>query len=132
MFGPPEKDESVELIANWFGPVTQQCIYTYDFGDSWDHMVLFEKMIPLDAVQTYPQCIGGKNACPPEDCGGVWGYKNIKKILSNPKHTEHADMLEWLELESAVEFNPTHFDPTAVEFDDPKERLAQWKAHMSE
>ncbi len=130
IFDTGDKDESVELLRDWFGPITKQCIYTYDFGDDWDHTVLLEKVLPIDKKQKYPQCTGGKNACPPEDCGSIWGYENLKAVLADPKHEAHKDMLEWLDLESADEFNPAHFDPVTVEFDDPKKRLKDWQKHM--
>ena len=49
-------------------------LYEYDFGDSWDHELLVEKVLPYEAGQRYPVCLTGKRACPPEDCGGIWGY----------------------------------------------------------
>ena len=63
--------------------------------------------------------LAGKRACPPEDCGGVWGYEELVDIMSNPKHPEYKERKEWLggELESEK------FDPKAVVFEDPKERL---------
>ncbi len=48
--------------------------YEYDFGDSWDHELLIEQMLPPEAGKYYPVCLAGKRACPPEDCGGIWGY----------------------------------------------------------
>ena len=52
--------------------------YTYDFGDGWLHQLLVEKMLsPTEAPGPYPQCLKGKRACPPEDCGGIWGYEDI-------------------------------------------------------
>ena len=68
----------------------------------------------------------GANACPPEDCGGVWGYKDILEILGNPEHEEHADMLEWLCIENADEFDSGEFDPSAVVFESPEDHLAEW------
>ena len=50
--------------------------------------------------------VAAKGACPPEDCGGPWGYANLKQILADPSHSEHWEMLEWLGLDSAGEFNP--------------------------
>src|SRR5262245_33735352 len=47
--------------------------YEYDFGDSWDHELLIEKVLPCEAGKRYPVCLMGKRACPPEDCGGIWG-----------------------------------------------------------
>lgn len=49
--------------------------YDYDFGDGWEHVLRVEKV--LDAPPTAPGCITGKLACPPEDCGGVWGYHEL-------------------------------------------------------
>ncbi|MCK4760970.1 MAG: plasmid pRiA4b ORF-3 family protein [Candidatus Aminicenantes bacterium] len=50
--------------------------YTYDFGDDWQHEILFEKRLPAAENQTYPLCIEGENSCPPEDCGGLETYYN--------------------------------------------------------
>src|SRR5215211_6860603 len=46
-------------------------LYEYDFGDSWDHELLIEKVLPFEAGKRYPVCLTGKRACPPEDCGGM-------------------------------------------------------------
>jgi hypothetical protein len=124
--GNDTRDERTELVTHHFGTVIKQCVYDYDFGDGWTHTVLFEKKLPAETGKTYPQCIAGKNACPPEDCGGVGGYDDLRKILKNPKHPEHQEMLEWLCIESADEFNTHEFDPAAVEFEDPKSKLQEW------
>ncbi len=71
--------------------------YEYDFGDSWEHLVEVEKELPPDpAVSKAAVCLAGARACPPEDCGGVWGYADLQKILKNPKHPEHRRMKGWL------------------------------------
>ena len=71
--------------------------YEYDFGDSWEHEITVEKILPSDAAATtVAVCLDGARACPPEDCGGVWGYANLLKILKNRKHPEHRSMMEWL------------------------------------
>lgn len=121
------KDERVEKIADYFGKSIKQCIYTYDYGDSWDHTVLFEKETEADPKQKYPQCIAGKNACPPEDCGGLGGYDHLIEVLKNPKDEEHKDMLEWLSIENPNEFDPAYFDPNEVEFEDSKKRLKEFE-----
>lgn len=84
--------------------------YTYDFGDGWEHDVLVEKVRAAEPDVLYPICPTGKGACPPEDCGGVWGYGHLREVLSDPAHEEHEDMLEWLGLDSASEFDPTGLD----------------------
>jgi hypothetical protein len=60
-----------------------------------------------------PACIKGKRACPPEDCGGIWGYEELLETISNPKHPDHEDMLEWL----GGEFDPEEFDLEAINED---------------
>ncbi len=122
-----EIDEDTALISACFPTKTKQCVYTYDFGDSWDHTVLLEKIVPRVKGDTYPKCTAGKNACPPEDCGGVGGYERIKKILTSPKHKEYADMCEWMMFEHGEVFDPTAFTPEEVVFDDSEERLREVK-----
>ncbi|MFI6390654.1 plasmid pRiA4b ORF-3 family protein [Nonomuraea sp. NPDC050540] len=84
--------------------------YTYDFGDDWEHTILVEAVTAAGSGIAYPRCLDGRGACPPEDCGGVWGYDHLLEILADPHHEEHEDRLEWLGLDSADEFNPTAFD----------------------
>ncbi|MFD5393306.1 plasmid pRiA4b ORF-3 family protein [Streptomyces sp. NPDC127097] len=62
----------------------------------------------------YPRCLTGRRACPPEDCGGMWGYDYLIEILADPHHEEHEDRLEWLGLDSADQFDPAAFDPAQV------------------
>jgi hypothetical protein len=70
--------------------------YLYDFGDSWEHEILVEKILPLEKGTRYPVCLTGKRACPPEDCGGPPGYESLLEILKDPAHPEHDDMFDWL------------------------------------
>jgi len=80
--------------------------YEYDFGDSWKHEVLLEKILEADPAMEYPVCIGGKNSCPPEDCGGVYGYEHLLEVIKNPKSPEYDDMIDWV----GDDFDPKHFD----------------------
>jgi hypothetical protein len=93
--------------------------YTYDFGDNWEHEVTVEALLDADPDTHYPVLVTAKGACPPEDCGGPWGYANLREILANPDHDEHQDMLEWLGLDNASEF-----DPAAVATEDIDYELA--------
>ncbi|MBI4119943.1 MAG: plasmid pRiA4b ORF-3 family protein [Parcubacteria group bacterium] len=120
------RDERKEHVANYFGKTIKQCVYCYDFGDNWGHTVLLECELPRDPKTPYPRCVAGENACPPEDCGGVWGYEDLQKILKNPRHQEHAEMLEWLGIDDQKEFDPRQFCPSEVEFENPKKRLVVW------
>ena len=80
--------------------------YTYDFGDDWQHEITVEDLLDADPDTHYPVLVAAKGACPPEDCGGPWGYANLREILANPDHDEHQEMLEWLGLDNASEFDP--------------------------
>lgn len=84
--------------------------YTYDMGDSWEHEVVLEKILPAQPNTHYPLCINGAGACPPEDCGGVWGYAQMLETIEDPKAEDYADMREWLGLEEGEKYDPTLFD----------------------
>lgn len=81
--------------------------YEYDFGDGWDHEILFEGEVPVEKGKKYPICLEGERACPPEDCGGVWGYQDFLAAIADPKHEEHDSYLEWC----GGSFSPEEFDP---------------------
>ena len=85
--------------------------YTYDFGDGWEHDIVLEDVLPPDPdpEAAGASCTAGKGACPPEDCGGAWGYEELKDTLADPEAEDHEAMLEWLGLESGDDFDPKHF-----------------------
>jgi hypothetical protein len=94
--------------------------YTYDFGDDWAHDIVLEETRPAEPTEAYPICMAGKGACPPEDCGGAWGYANLKEILASPSDEEHEEMLDWLGLGTAAEF-----DPGKLSIDEVNDRLGR-------
>lgn len=110
--------EQKQKISNWFSMENRVAGYTYDFGDNWEHKIQLEKIVPRDKKIEYPVCIAGKRACPPEDCGGIWGYEGLLEAIKDPNHEEHEGMLEWI----GGEFDPEHFDVKEVSFGDPDER----------
>ena len=86
-------------------------IYEYDFGDSWRHEVLVEKILPPDPDARYPiVCLAGKRACPPEDCGGPWSYGRMLGVLADPTDEEHEELMEWFD----KDFDPEFFDIAGV------------------
>jgi len=96
-----------EVLAGWEYPLlaflvkdAPPCLYTYDFGDDWQHEVVLEKILRPYDTATLPRCLEGEGACPPEDCGGV------------PAWTELAGTLDQVE----------DFDPQMIVFDSPRER----------
>lgn len=78
--------------------------YLYDFGDGWEHTIKCQQLQSVEGP--LPVILKGKNACPPEDCGGEPGYAHLIEVMGDPKHPERKDMQEWL----GGEFDPTVFD----------------------
>ena len=109
-----------EKISDYFSMENRLADYTYDFGDSWEHSVKLEKILPKEKDVNYPICIAGKRACPPEDCGGIWGYEDFLKIISNPDDKEYEEMIKW----AGGKFDPEDFDMKEISFDNPAKR---WK-----
>ena len=95
--------------------------YVYDMGDSWEHDVKIEKVLPADPRQTYPRFIDGAGRCPPEDIGGFPGFYAFLEALEDPKNPEHAPLLEW---------HGGPFDPEAMDEDEIRERLARIAASL--
>lgn len=100
-------DENVTAVMEIAPRVKSAFLYEYDFGDSWEHWVIVEKVLDPDpAASTVAQCLDGARACPPDDCGGAFGYANLLEIIMDPKHEEYEEMMEWL----GGKFDPEAFD----------------------
>jgi len=109
------KDETRFKLNQLVGREGYKFRYEYDFGDSWLHDLVVEKILPADPSTgsggvRYPVCVAGKRACPPEDVGGVWSYEDFLKAIANPKHPEHDRYLEWI----GENFDPERFDLNEV------------------
>lgn len=104
------KDESKARLNEVFAKIGSKIAYEYDFGDSWQHEIVLEDKLSDSAQRTAPVCLAGQRACPPEDCGGIYGYADLLEAISNRKHPEYKQLREWL----GGPFDPEHFDPTAV------------------
>ena len=88
--------------------------YDYDFGDDWKHIIDIEKTLPAEEGVRYPRCVKGERACPPEDCGGPYGYPYFLDKIQDPEHDEHEETLEWVGGE---------FDPEELDLDEVNEEL---------
>ena len=95
-YGEKLIDEATVTLESVLTDSTQTVDYTYDFGDSWEHTLVVEKWLPVDAAIRYPICTGGKLNCPPEDCGGIPGFYEMLRIVNDKGHSERQEMLEWL------------------------------------
>jgi hypothetical protein len=103
-------EEGIRLSGIFTGRKKPRLLYEYDFGDSWRHEVRLEKRLEPDSKVEYPRCVEGARACPPEDCGGPWGYADLLEAIGDPKHPEHRDMKEWV----GGRFDPKKFSADKV------------------
>lgn len=90
--------------------------YEYDFGDEWMHTLLLEEVLPLPEDFSYPICLDGARACPPEDVGGVLGYEHYLEVMANPDHELYEELAEW---------RGTDFDPDAFDLGQINQRLKE-------
>lgn len=96
-----------------------QFLYTYDMGDGWDHQITVEAIRKDPSGEIH--CLEGKRSCPPEDCGGSYGYQELLEKLFDPRHPEHKEMRDW-----AGDFAPEDFSLEAV-----NRRLARFNSVRS-
>lgn len=94
--------------------------YTYDFGDSWEHVLLVEKILPPDKADNLPVCLKGSRAGALEDSGGPVGYMQVLAARHDPEHPDHLDAVEWI---------GETFDPEFLDIDEINQRLKLLAEH---
>ena len=114
---PPMLADAKFTLAAALGAL-KSFTYLYDYGDNWQHRVKVEKILPPDHELRLPRCLGGGNACPPEDVGGGPGYIDFLEAISDPSHEDHQHMLDWC---------GGSFDPDAFELDAVNQQLSKIK-----
>jgi len=122
------KDSTTTMLSDFITKTSKRLrfLYEYDFGDGWDHEVLFEGCPKAETGQQYPLCLEGARACPPEDCGGVGGYAAFLEAIRDKNHEEREEMFEWV----SGWFDPEEFDPvTATK--SMKKGLPDWRNEES-
>jgi hypothetical protein len=110
LMGLPGGDERNVRLFSVLGKVGSKAVYTYDFGDDWEHSISVEKVLQPEEGLTYPVCVAGKRRGPPEDCGGVPGFYNLLEAISDPDHEDHEDMQDWI----GGDFDPEDFSVDEV------------------
>ena len=125
-YGRPDRDEEAadfrELLderkvrlSSVLSQDGGQALYTYDFGDDWQHAIIVEKLLPMRPGQTYPVCIGGERHGPPEDCGGAPGYDDLLRVMNDRFDPSYKETRRWL---------GGDFDPESFSVDEVNRRLA--------
>jgi hypothetical protein len=114
----PEWDQEPDLledkrfrVGGVLGASVQEFVYAYDFGDGWTHSVKVEQILAAkEGLNTWPMCLAGANACPPEDVGGTYGYMEFLQAMQDPMHDQHEAMWRWW----GGPFDPNGFDMNAA------------------
>ncbi len=99
------------LLEDVFPKTGMTAIYFYDFGDRWRHEIKLIEISNAPQNELLPSFVSGKNACPPEDCGGVYPYRELLEILTDPTNEEYKRVVEWL----GPKFNSIAFNRLAIE-----------------
>jgi hypothetical protein len=111
------EDEEDITIANALPDVGSSIRWMYDWGDGWDHTITVQDKAPMQRRIIYPVLHDGARACPPEDCGGAWGYMEILAMLADPDYepqmVDRDEIMEWL----GDEFDPDAFYPKRNQHD---------------
>ena len=109
----------VRIDSFFWRPPGVRCIYEYDLGDGWQHVVELKAIVQL-AGRSRRKLVGGARAFPPEDCGGIDGYEECLEafVMSPSEIREMDDSVEREDLESRKtwmgDWHPERFDVEAV------------------
>jgi hypothetical protein len=115
-YGPPDPDDELgflderKVCLGDLAAAADRVEYEYDFGDSWEHELAVEARVTAEDDGIYPACLAGEGACPPEDCGGSYGFADFKELLAGPPSTERDELLEW----AGGNYDPARFVLTSA------------------
>jgi hypothetical protein len=119
--GAPVRSASRARLSSLIDTPGDSLKYDYDFGDGWEHRVTLEQVIHAEPGGRYPKCVGGARACPPEDCGGPYGYADLLEALQKPRTRRHKELVEWID----GSFDPEAFDADLVNLSMARARLVR-------
>jgi Plasmid pRiA4b ORF-3-like protein len=120
----PDADVETTVLRDALKPSTKTFRYDYDFGDDWRHTVTIEKVLKADEpVGSVPRCLAGANSCPPEDVGGMPGFEDFKKAMTEPGTDAYRECLQWY----GAEFQATTFCPNLVNRELRHLMLFEWR-----
>ncbi|MDQ6999644.1 MAG: plasmid pRiA4b ORF-3 family protein [Mariprofundus sp.] len=118
----PKPEDSAAIRFSDVAKTGDKITYEYDFGDGWEHTILIEKTIKTDDISARKaECLKGKRACPPEDCGGPWGYQNLLEILAMPEHKRGENEKEF------AAWIGHNWDAEDFDLNEVNQALSKWK-----
>ena len=97
MYDYPIEDASDYALCDLLA-AGEEMTFIYDFGDTWRHTVkVLECMEYGKEEKQHIRLLDGKNACPPNDVGGIGGYKEMLKVIKEDPDSEEAwEYYTWL------------------------------------
>lgn len=103
----------------------KRVVFEYDFGDSWEHDLWYKGEREYNpGEKSSITFVKGQGACPPEDCGGIWGYEDLLEIKKKKKRTrEERERMEWALMDD--DFDPDFFDDEEVD-----ELMQEWTERL--
>jgi hypothetical protein len=129
------RDARSVRLADFQFRTTEWSLYEYDVGDGWQHIVRAERLSPLGPRRTYPVCVGGQRAAPPEDCGGPGAFlqrrdavpgqlrEHLERILEGIESGDHEAIGDGLEaVESPREWRARSLRPPRDQLPPPAVR----------
>ncbi len=90
---PAHRTRLCDMVAD---TGTKSFKYVYDFGDDWRHTIKLGRVSEMPSEMADPFLLGATGQCPPEDCGGPWGYQDLLTALADSTHARHAESVEQL------------------------------------
>lgn len=91
-YGLPDETDEKEIIDQakvhldeLASDALRNFVFTYDYGDNWEHEIELKDVKDADDKIQYPICIAGERNAPPENCGGTTGYEDVIAALKAKK-----------------------------------------------
>ena len=114
---PGTKDGSRYGVSHLLKKQGDSVLFEYDYGDSWYHKVKLKSVADYADYETKAvRLIGGANACPPDDCGGIYRYRHLVELMQKkPQSSELSEFYDWMGCKWDPEFFP--MDETAKAVD---------------
>ena len=110
---PRENDDRLFYVEDVFIEIGNKVTYIYDIGDYWIHQItLMDIENDPFLYPVIPYITAGEGQCPPEDSGGIDGYKDILRIISDKEDPEYSSTWEWL---SGMRWKPGKFNPAKLQ-----------------
>lgn len=114
-WGPDEEETELLRVGTLVDWGVKKFTYTYDFGDTWEHIVTVQRVLEADPNVDYPHLVAGACSDAIEDIGGMWGFYTFVEASQDPNHPQRPRFEEWLGESYLKEFDHEHFDKDLVQ-----------------